>query len=99
MAFEWTNVTLTVTDRDRKLAKVVGTIADGEDVRVFTLHGVNMDAKPMRPLATIRREVIAALTRRFDRDVAARAKEAALQTTLTGWEASLLTGLNEALGE
>ena len=97
MAFAWTEMKIEVADRERKLANVTGTIADGADVRTFTMPGFNANAKPDRPLAAILQEAVAGLMARYEADAAARAAQTALGTTLAGWEASLLTACNAAL--
>lgn len=97
MAFAWTEISITVANREQKLANVTGIIADGEDIRTFSLPNFNVNAKPARPLAAILAEAVAGLNAKFEQDVADRAKQANLETTLSGWESAMLTACNEGL--
>lgn len=97
MAFAWTTMEIAVADHEKKLANVTGTIVDGADVRTFTMRDFNANAKPARSLATILQEAVSGLMALYEKDVAERAKQAALESTLAGWESTLLNACNAAL--
>lgn len=89
----WT-VAIEVASLSSKLANVTATRTDGEEVRQFTLPNLNVDTHD-RPVAAIRAEVVAKLWADYQ---AALADEAKVVAMLEGWEAALVSDLNEREG-
>lgn len=90
MAATWTKVTIDVTNVPDKIANVTGTLADGADVRTYSLPLVNF-VQAGKTADAIRDEVATAL---YAQAVADKAK-ADLVAKITVQEALLLTALNE----
>ena len=93
MAATWVIDGIDVTDREAKIVSVTGTRTDAADPgspRTVTVPGILVGGD----LAVVGVQVVEALERKADAEIAGAAKEAALQVIMAPWPAWLESRLN-----